>query len=218
LALVPAAFGATITLTASQYGFYYPTGVRTAGNHAVGWYSGADEEIRHYLVFDRSAISGTITGATLRLGNSATSFSTPDGAETWAIFDVNTELAALTGGTGGVGAYNDLGGGTELGSLVVSGSVNNTVSELTLNTAGIAYLNGLSGQFAFGGALTTLTRNPEISERLFNSSSSAGLVRELVVTYEAAAPAAEVPEPGTWLLVAAGLTVLGRTKRPRAAS
>lgn len=218
LGLVPAAYGATITLTASQYGFYSQAGARTAGNHAIGWYSGADEEIRQYLVFDRSAINGTITGATLRLGNSATSFSTPDGAETWAIFDVNTDLAALTGGTGGVGAYNDLGGGTELGSLVVSGPVNNTVSELTLNTAGIAYLNGLSGQFAFGGALTTLTRNPEISERLFNSSSSAGLVRELVVTYEAAAPAAEVPEPGTWLLVAAGLTVLGRTKRPRAAS
>ena len=98
------------------------------------------------MVFDRR----TITGATLRLGNSATGFSTPDGAETRAIFDVNTGLAALTGGT-------------ELGSLVVSGPLNSTVSELTLNTAGIAYLNGQSGQFAIGGALTTPTRNPEIS-------------------------------------------------------
>jgi hypothetical protein len=86
----------------------------------------------------------------------------------------------------GDAAAGELGDGTELGSLVVSGSVNSMVSELTLNAAGIAYLNGQSGQFAIGGALTTLTRNPAISERLFNSGNGTGMVRELVVAYDPA--------------------------------
>jgi len=43
-------------------------GTRSAGNHAIGWYgvSTPPGELRNYLVFDRSAISGTISAATLR--------------------------------------------------------------------------------------------------------------------------------------------------------
>jgi hypothetical protein len=206
------ASAATITLSSTNFGFARPTGARTVGNHAIGWYSGENVEIRQYLVFDRSSINGTITAATLRLQSSATSFASPDPAETWQLFDVLTPTATLLAGTGGAAAFADLGTGTSLASRSVNGATNNTVLTLDLNSDGLTYLNNQTGTFAIGGALTTLTKTPGISERMFNSSNVPSFTRELFITYTPASESA-VPEPSTCLLFAAGLFTLVATRK-----
>ena len=213
-AFLPAAAAATITLTPTSFGFYRDTGTASAGNHAIGWYSSADQELRQYLIFDRSSVSGTITAATLVLEDPQTGYSSPDPQETWQIFDVSVPLAGLSGGTGGLTAYQDLGTGTILGSLVVSPANTHQVISMSLNADGLAYLNAQSTTFGIGGALVTLARNTSVTERLFNNGSTVNLVRELQLTYgESAADSAAIPEPATFLLLSSGLFLLSCLRR-----
>lgn len=209
------ATAATITLTSTTYGFANNSGAVTPGNHAIGWYTPSNVELRQYLLFDRSAIAGTITAATLRLESSATSYLSPDPQETWQLFDVTTPLDALTAGTGGAAAFADLGTGISLASRTVNAATNSTVLTLDLNSSGITYLNNQTATFALGGALTSLTRANSINEAMFNSSSDPRLVRELVLTYTPSAES-QVPEPATYLLCAAGaLSLVLWSKRTR---
>ncbi len=214
LAFLPAAVAATITLTPTSFGFYTDAGTGTAGNHAIGWYGGANQELRQYLLFDRSSISGTITAATLVLEDPPTGYSSPDPQETWQIFDVSVPLAGLSGGTGGLTAYQDLGTGTILGSLIVSPANTHQVISMSLNADGLAYLNTQSTTFGIGGALVTLARNTGVSERLFNNGNAVNLVRELQLTYgEPASDSAAIPEPATFLLFPSGLFLLSCLRR-----
>lgn len=214
LAFLPAAAAATITLTPTSFGFYTDTGTASAGNHAIGWYGGANQELRQYLVFDRSSVSGTITAATLVLEDPQTGYSSPDPQETWQLFDVSVPLAGLSGGTGGLAAYQDLGSGTVLGSLVVSPANTHQVISMSLNADGLAYLNAQSSTFALGGALVPLARNTGVSERLFNNGNAVNLVRELQLTYgESAAADDAIPEPATFLLFSSGLFLLSCLRR-----
>ena len=174
----------TFTLNAVASGFYDQTGMHEAGNYAVGWYVPSDAELRDYFVFDLSTVSGTITSAFLRLSTAPPSYiryGSSDPSETYTLFDVSTALPALTGGTGGVAAFGDLGGGTTYGSLVATSAIGETV-DVVLDTAGIAFLAGSSGQVAIGGAMTTLAKGAG-DEFLFNSTS-ASLTRQLVITTE----------------------------------
>jgi hypothetical protein len=178
-------FPGTFTLSAVASGFYREDGTHAAGNYAVGWFTPDDVELRDYFVFDLSPVSGTITAAFLRLATAPPSFiryGGDDPSETFTLFDVSTALPGLTGGTGGIAAFADLGGGTSYGSLVATSAIGETV-DVVLNAAGIAFLAGSSGQIAIGGAITTLTRAPNDNEFLFNATS-AGLTRQLVVTTE----------------------------------
>jgi hypothetical protein len=167
---------------AANYGFYHQNGTFTSGtNHAVGYYTGTPPgELRNFFVFDLTGLAGNITGATLRAFNPSTGFSSPQGTETFTLFDVSTSLDTLTTLAGGTAAFADLGTGAPLGSVTVTSTVANTVVEVTLNAQGIAYLNSVNGRIALGGALTTLAYGA-LSERLFNSATGA-IVRELVVT------------------------------------
>jgi len=68
----------------------------------------------------------------------------PEGTETFAVFDVSTALATLTAGSAGVAGFTDLGTGAQFGSLSVTAASPNTF-DITFNALGLAYLNGLGG-------------------------------------------------------------------------
>lgn len=210
------ASAASFTLDATASGFYTQTGATQSGNYAVGWYNGfAAEELRDYFLFDLTGITGTITGATLKLqninalGNVMSLGADPN--ETLAIFDVSTALASLSNGSGGIAAYTDLGSGTSFGS-VVHGRFDATPVEVVFNVQGLAYLNSNLGAVGFGGALTSLTKG-QGAEALFNSSNGT-MMRQLIVT---TADANDVPEPSAALLGLLGLLPLFwllRKKKP----
>ncbi len=111
------------------------------------------QELRNFFVFDLSAVSGTVTGATLNLRryNSTTS------NDTYSSWDVTTPLATLlAGGTGLFSIFNDLGSGTFYGSSPVpnTGSSGDILS-FPLNTTAVTAINSaLGGTFVIGGSTT----------------------------------------------------------------
>lgn len=199
LALAASGWAATITLDATTTGAYHSNGTFTiAGNYAIGWYPSASPpgELRDYFVFDLSSVTGTIVGATLRAQDPATGYSSPDGSETFALFDVSTPLSTLISNAGSTTVFADLGTGAGYGSTTVSSA--GTTVQVALNSAGLAYLNSAIGNsVALGGALTSINyANATASERLFNNSN-ATLTRQLVLT---TVDNAQVPEPSTFAL------------------
>ena len=173
------------TLNAVDRGFYDISGLHTPTflQYFVGDNPGDTSEYRNFFVFDLTSVSGPIVSASLHLPT-ATSFSV-DPSETYGIFDVGTAVASLTAGTGGVAAFSDLGTGTQLGSVIVTGvpvplevyyQLGGTFVDVVFNAAGLAYLNAhLGGLTAVGGALTTLnavnTSNDTDLEYLFAQSA-----------------------------------------------
>ncbi|MCL4814892.1 MAG: PEP-CTERM sorting domain-containing protein [Vicinamibacteraceae bacterium] len=200
-----AASAATIQVTAADSGFYSETGqhVQTNENYLTGRFNTVD---RSFFVFDLTGVSGQVTAATLNLFNPDISaflkgYVSPDPSETLAIFDVTTPVATLTaGGNGLVGIFNDLGTGTQFGSIVVSPADNGQTVSIVFNAAGLAAINAALGStIAFGGALTTLGAGPA-DEYVFGFSTATfagGDVRRLDLTV--------VPEPGLAALLAVGL-------------
>lgn len=180
----PGCFG-ELTVEAESSGFYDQTGRHTAGNYAVGWYGPPnDDELRDYFVFDLPPITGTITSATLRLTTAPPSFvryGSDDPSETYALFEIVAPLDALTDGTAGASAWDDLADGPSYGELVATSAIGETV-DVVLNATGIAALTASGGRFALAGAITTLTRGGT-NEFLFNSTSAI-LTRQLIVVVE----------------------------------
>lgn len=210
-ASAPGLFGATITLDATQTGFYNDSGVRTLGNYATGWFAvGSPAELRSYFTFDLTGVSGSITGATVHLssGVAGSQYFSPDPSETLTFFDVSTTLAALTGGFGGPNAFNDLGTGTSYGSYTLTKPVPSFI-DTTLNAAGLAFLNANFTSIALGGAITTLTKGAT-NEAIFNGTD-ATLVRQLILT--TTATTSSVPEPSSfWTLLLAIPTIALRNR------
>jgi hypothetical protein len=209
--VVGAASAATIQVTAADSGWYNDTGGHNPvlENYLTGRLrQSATESVvdRSFFVFDLSGVSGQVTAATLNLYNPDISaflkgYVSPDPTETLAIFDVTTPVATLTaGGTGLVGIFNDLGSGTQFGTIVVSAADNGQTVSIVFNAAGIAAINAALGStIAFGGALTTLGAGTA-DEYVFGFSTASfagGDVRRLDLTV--------VPEPGLAALPAVGL-------------
>lgn len=147
-----------VTVEATDTGWYDSTGYHEtvndnyiAGNFFVDYW-------HDFFVFDLSGLSGVLTGATLEVDSGDCPYDSPDSSETWRLYDVSTPLGTLTGGTGGVAAYTDLGSGTTYGSSVFDSSIPSyTPVSVPLNASGIAAIQAaLGGGFGIGGAVTTL--------------------------------------------------------------
>lgn len=200
--------GDETTLFAVDTGWYDMTGFHDPVNvnYLVGDFSGVN--YHNFSVFDLSSIKLDILSANLMLFNIAAppidGFGSPDPFETYALYDVTTDLAVLLDGTGGVGAYDDLADGIFYGSVDVTSADNGAFVKVELNSDAIAALNSARGLFAFGGTITTLS-DPDVNEFVFAGSHLMPDVR-LVVTF--------VPAPGTIALLATfGLRVIGRRRR-----
>ena len=141
-------------------------------------------ESNNFFAFRLGTITGTFLSATLSLFN-------PDGSNdldgTVSLWDFGGDINSLLGGTGGVGAFNDLGSGILYGSRAVSVADENTQIVFNLNAVALAAIesalnaNGGPGLFVIGGSLES----------------------------------AQVPEPMTLTLVGIGLGAAGYRRRRR---
>jgi hypothetical protein len=173
-------------------------------------------ELRSYFFFDRSAISGTITAATLEVRRYDSS------AATLGLFDVSTPAASLIatrGGAANPAIFADLGTGTSYGSFVIAaGGASTDILSFVLNASAIADLNAASGYFAIGGR--ALTGGPLFSfsaEEPGNSGGQLNSIQRLVLTVNDAPTA--VPEPASMVLLGTGIVGIGarrwRNRRQR---
>ncbi|MBX9580456.1 MAG: S8 family serine peptidase, partial [Gemmataceae bacterium] len=162
-------------------GWYRDDGFHDTTNQ--NYYAGLEfgTEYRNWFTFDLSGVTNTITAATLQL--STVGYVGSDPSETYTLFAVATPIADLVGGTGGLGAFDDLADGTPLGTITLTAFDAFTVATITLNADGVAYLNDhRGGQVALGGAITSIDGDAEV-QSLFAFSGSFFDTRQLNLTF-----------------------------------
>lgn len=142
----------TVTIDSYASGFYQNSG----GTPSLGSTNIIEDSTRNnYFAFDLSGLSGTVTGAKLTIfgGNGFFFFnSTTPAAVTYSIYDVSTNIGALSGHTAGATAFTDLGSGSVYGSAsiaVISGSAPQLEIDLSGGLNDITAT--LGGLFALGG-------------------------------------------------------------------
>jgi hypothetical protein len=157
LSIAASVSGAAATTVINSYasGFYQNTG----GTPSLGSTNIIEDSTRNnYFAFDLSGVSGTVTGAKLTIfgGNGFFSFnSTTPATVTYSIYDVSTNIGALTGHSAGAAAFTDLGSGSVFGStsIAVTSTTFGSMPQLEIDLSGA--LNdiaaALGGLFALGG-------------------------------------------------------------------
>jgi len=133
-----------LIISASNSGWYDNNG---SSNGTIGNIAQTPGDLRNWLGFDLSSVSGTIIGATLEVGSVFTNSS----GQTINWYDVLTPYANL--GTSSLDTYNDLGSGTLFASGIHTAGTTSEVkiNSFTLNAAALASLNSTSSFWAIGG-------------------------------------------------------------------
>ena len=146
---------ATTVINSYASGFYQNTG----GTPSPGSTSIIEDSTRNnYFAFDLSglsALAGTVTGAKLTIFGSNGLFlfnSTTPASLTYSIYDVTTNIGALTGHSAGAAAFTDLGSGVVYGSTSFAASTGASPQLVIDLSGGLNDITAaLGGLFALGG-------------------------------------------------------------------
>jgi hypothetical protein len=196
----------TVTLNASDLGWYSSAGFHQAGNKN---YIAADG-YRDYFVFDLSARGGTVISAQLSLYNPCATcpnhdldgYNSPNPSEIYQVTSVTTDIAKLEAqNTSAESIFDDLGTNTVYGTQTVSAADDGEQVVITLNASAVAALNATTGLIAFGGRL----RGPPAAtvRQIFSNTNiftpPFDVTQLILVT---------VPEPASLLLIGVGMVGL----------
>ncbi len=162
--------GQTVDIGDTASGNYDQNGGQTVGNEvyiaglAGSSDIGGDDLVhRDYFTFDVSSLGGKVTAATLMLYNYAAGLAPfsdeplPPGYVSsapslpFALYEVDTSVAALLNSTDAPSIYAALGSGALLGSTTVSAADDGAFVDVTLDSRAIADINK-GGTFELGGA------------------------------------------------------------------
>ncbi|MGC2713844.1 MAG: hypothetical protein WA366_10745 [Pseudolabrys sp.] len=143
---------ATTVINSNASGFYQNTG----GTPSLGSTNIIEDSTRNnYFAFDLSGVSGTVTGAKLTIFGPNGLFlfnSTTPATVTYSIYDVTTNIGALTGHTAGAAAFTDLGSGLVYGSTSFAATTGSSPQLVIDLAGGLNDINAaLGGLFALGG-------------------------------------------------------------------
>ena len=183
LLLATPAAAETVTLTAVESG----SGCSISSGGSSYYVTGTSVSL---LIFDLSTLDARATSATLRLDNPANGFGSPQGTETFDVYGVTSEHAALACGPvwdPGVWAkLRDLGAGALLGSVEVTSAGPRTL-EIPLDERTVRVIERAQGAFVLSGRL----RDAELwgIEYLFRFAGPAQLVLETDPSGEISPPA-----------------------------
>lgn len=200
-ASLPAA--AAVILSADQ-GWYNSSGYHSPSNNNIA--VGNNDGYRNFFAFNLGTISGTITGASLKIyGGNGAYYNGANTSEIYNIYDYTGNKVPMLSGFGGTAAYNDLGSGSLYGSTTVNyllGSAGpmHEVTIASLSAAAISDMNaalaGTDHLFIIGGASPSL-----LAGQYLWSGSGSTPAAELSIEVQ---PATAVPTPDTLPLIAAG--------------
>lgn len=205
LSFLPVAANADlITLNSVYQGWYNPaSGHAGAGNYAANEVDG----FRNFVVFDLSTVVESITEASISILN-------PTAAGTWSLFDVTTDIAALTTphspGATTDAIHSDLGSGIPFGTAgIASGVLAMSLNTVSLNPNALASLNSAAGGlWAIGGANFADTRMFYNTGDALNGTGVGSIRLDLTTT-------TAVPEPGALALFCGGLFGIWSARRVR---
>jgi hypothetical protein len=153
------------------------------------------EIVRNFFTFELDPTGATVTRAELVLKFNGSAYGSEDDSETFALYDVTSDVDTLVAGgdgTAGLGAiWNDLGSGHKYASRNFTAADQGKVIHIPLDaTARLQAANG--GKFALGGAITTLGPRPAGTENGFWNqllfSFSGGDFASLELTYAGSQP------------------------------
>jgi hypothetical protein len=168
-------------------------------------YSGDTDPVvgvaRNFFVFDIPATDATVTKAQLRFKFNASAYGSADSSETFALYDVTSNIDALLAGgddTPGLSAiWSDLGSGHTYASRSFTEADQGKTITMTLDGT-FRGLAQAGGRIAIGGALTTLSSKADWMEQLFLYSGTDFVTLVLTVAGS---------QPDGWLKSGAGAGV-----------
>lgn len=177
----------TVTLNAVNMGWYDSTGSHSSAN--PNYYVGEDtltndtKLYRNFFVFNAPVSSYSIISAELIVNDYICS--SPNGRETYVLYDVTNDISAVeAGGSGFTNIYDDLGSGDVYGIRTIS---TNETGERAIIPLNYGFINDLTaaagGQIALGGAMTTLAPTNGHDQYLFSYSEGNPTDVQLRVTF-----------------------------------